>query len=327
MYHPTSRVLAVLELLQAHPQLSGPELAARLEVDVRTVRRYITMLQDLGVPIEGTIGRYGGYRLLPGYKLPPLMFNDDEALALTMGLMVARRLGLAAAAPAVEGALAKVERVLPEGVRTQVQAINDTLTIDLPVPEVMVASAILGALSHAAKHTQQVWVSYSGREGMSERLVDPYGVVYHGGRWYMVGYCHLREDRRVFRVDRIEEIQARAGTFCPPPPFDLVDYVRRSFAVIPDRWEVRVHLDLPLAEAQRRLPSGLALLEPDDAGVILRAAIHDLDWMARTLAGVCCRIRVLEPPELRAAFRRLAQELYTLAAGDEDAAPKAREAT
>ncbi len=319
MYHPTSRVLAVLELLQAHPQLTGPELAARLEVDVRTVRRYVTMLQDLGVPIEGTIGRYGGYRLLPGFKLPPLMFNDDEALALAMGLLVARRLGLAAAAPAVEGALAKVERVLPAAVRARVQAVNETLIIDLPAPEVVVAGAILGALSHAAKHNQPVWLRYAGREGASERLVDPYGVVYHGGRWYTVGYCHLRAARRVFRVDRVEAIEVRTGVFDPPPPFDLVEYVRRSFAAIPDRWNVEVLLDLSLAEAQRRIPPGLALLETDRATVRLRASIHDLDWMARVLVGLNCRILALEPPELRAAFRRLARELYDLAADDEQA--------
>lgn len=315
MYHPTSRVLAILELLQAHPHLSGPELAARLEVDVRTVRRYVTMLQDLGVPIEGVIGRYGGYQLLPGFKLPPLMFNDDEALALTMGLLVARRLGLAAAAPAVEGALAKVERVLPTAVRARVEAVNETLSIDLPAPQVVVEGAILGALSHAAKNIQPVLLRYSGRDGVSERLVDPYGVVYHGGRWYTVGYCHLRLGRRVFRVDRVEAIEARAGSFVAPAPFDLIEYVRGSFAAIPDRWNVEVLLGLPMAEARRRTPPGLAVLEPHDSGVVLRASIHDLDWMARVLVGLNCRILALEPVELRVAFRRLAQELIELAAG------------
>ncbi|MGZ3609562.1 MAG: helix-turn-helix transcriptional regulator, partial [Ktedonobacteraceae bacterium] len=112
MYHPTTRVLTVLELLQAHRQMSGPRLAERLEVDVRSVRRYITMLQDLGIPIEAERGRYGNYRLMRGFKLPPLMLTEDEALALTLGLLVAKRLGLTIAAPAVEGALAKIDRVL-----------------------------------------------------------------------------------------------------------------------------------------------------------------------------------------------------------------------
>src|SRR3954462_12812019 len=149
MYHPTTRVLTVLELLQAHESISGPNLAARLEVNIRTVRHYITLLQDLGIPIEAERGRQGGYRLRPGFKLPPLMFTEDEALALTLGLLAARRLGLAGggaaraggappggavAAPAVEGALAKVERVMPDALRARVQALQETLVIDGSVP-------------------------------------------------------------------------------------------------------------------------------------------------------------------------------------------------
>src|SRR6266852_223212 len=127
MYHPTTRVLTVLELLQSHWQMSGPKLAERLEVDIRSVRRYITMLQELGIPIEAERGRYGTYRLRPGYKLPPLMFTEDEALAMTLGLLAARRLGLAVAAPAIEGALAKVDRVLPATLRERVQAVQEML--------------------------------------------------------------------------------------------------------------------------------------------------------------------------------------------------------
>src|SRR3989441_8843941 len=130
MYHPTTRVLTVLELLQAHRQMSGPKLAERLEVDVRSVRRYITMLQDLGIPIEAERGRYGNYRLMRGFKLPPLMFTEDEALALTLGLLAARKLGLAVAAPAVEGALAKGERGLPTALGGRVQAVHETLVFD-----------------------------------------------------------------------------------------------------------------------------------------------------------------------------------------------------
>src|SRR5215470_3438099 len=111
MYSPTERLLTVLELLQSHKQMSGSELAARLEVDLRTVRRYITMLQDMGIPVETERGPYGGYRLLRGYKLPPLMFSDAEALALTLGLLMVREYRLPVGAVAVEGALAKTERV------------------------------------------------------------------------------------------------------------------------------------------------------------------------------------------------------------------------
>src|SRR5204863_9586300 len=127
MSHPTTRVLTVLELLQSRSRLSGAELADRLDVDRRTVRRYVSSLQELGVPVESESGRYGGYRLRPGYKLPPMMFNEEEALALILGLLASRRVGLIDAAPAVEGALAKIDRVLPDRLRGRVQAVQGAL--------------------------------------------------------------------------------------------------------------------------------------------------------------------------------------------------------
>src|SRR5437660_692589 len=127
MSHPTTRVLTVLELLQSRSKLSGADLAERLDVDRRTVRRYVSTLQELGVPVESETGRHGGYRLTPGYKLPPLMFNEEEALALILGLLASRRAGLLDAAPAIEGALAKIDRVLPDRLRGRVQAVQGAL--------------------------------------------------------------------------------------------------------------------------------------------------------------------------------------------------------
>src|SRR5438128_1459359 len=121
VYRPTARVLAVLELLQAHGRMTGPELARRLEVEVRTIRNYVETLQDLGIPVEADRGRYGAYRLRPGFKLPPLIFTEEEALALTLSLLAARESGLAAGTPAVEGALAKIERVLPAATRARLR--------------------------------------------------------------------------------------------------------------------------------------------------------------------------------------------------------------
>ena len=131
MSHPTTRVLALLELLQAHHRLGGRELARRLGVDERTVRRYAVRLQDLGVPVVAERGRYGGYHLMPGYKLPPLMFTDGEAVAVVLGLLASERLGLATATPAVESALAKIQRVLPTALRAQTLGIQETLGFTL----------------------------------------------------------------------------------------------------------------------------------------------------------------------------------------------------
>src|SRR5947209_10578435 len=184
MYFPTTRVLTILELLQSRQQLSGPELAERLEVNTRTVRRYVTVLQDLGIPVESERGRYGAYRLRPGYKLPPLMFSDEEALAVVLGLLAARRLGLAVAAPAVEGALAKIERVLPASLRAQVQAVEGALTLDLPPSASPPVGDTVILLGLAAQQTRQVWLRYRSGEAETERVIDPYGIVYREGRWY-----------------------------------------------------------------------------------------------------------------------------------------------
>src|SRR5216683_476086 len=160
MYFPTTRVLTILELLQSRQQLSGPELAQRLEVNARTVRRYITMLQDLGFPVEAVRGRHGSYRLRPGFKLPPLMFTEDEALALTLGLLAARRMGLSAAAPAVEGALAKVERVMPATLRARMEAVQETLIFDVPPPYATPASATLLTFSIATQQRRRITMRY-----------------------------------------------------------------------------------------------------------------------------------------------------------------------
>src|SRR5579863_8884831 len=189
-------------------------MAARLEVNTRTVRRYITMLQDLGIPVEAGRGRYGCYRLRPGFKLPPLMFTDEEVLAVTLGLLAARRLQLAAAAPAVEGALAKIERVLPASLRESVQALQETLVLDFPPTGAAPRSEIVTTLSIAAQQERRVQLRYSAWDASeTERAVDLYGLVYRGGFWYAVGYCHLREDLRVFRLDRVRNVKMRDETY------------------------------------------------------------------------------------------------------------------
>ena len=295
MYHPTTRVLTVLELLQAHRQMSGPKLAERLEVDVRSVRRYIVMLQDLGIPIEAERGRYGTYRLLRGFKMPPMMFTEDEALALTLGLLAARRLGMTMAAPAVEGALAKIDRVLPEALRERVQALQDTLVLDSISSERYSSSpnsSVVLTLSVATQQEKRVWMRYhSGQAEETERAVDPYGLIFHAGLWYTVGYCHLRQDLRMFRLD----------------------HLRRSIASMPGTWKVEVLLEMTLEEAERQVPPTMAMLEQIQGGVVLSCYTQDLSWMAHFLVNLRCPLIVREPPELREALHTLAAEITQLA--------------
>lgn len=175
MYYPTTRVLTVLELLQARSGVSGAEIARQLEVDRRTVRRYITMLQDLGIPVETTRGPHGGYRLRPGFKLPPLMLADDEALAVTLSLIAAQRQGLSLDPMATAGALAKIERVLPDALRERVQAVRDVVAFHAAAAMPRPDSAILMLLSLAAQRGQRVRLRYrtgeAGTVGISRRGV------------------------------------------------------------------------------------------------------------------------------------------------------------
>lgn len=317
MYHPTTRVLTVLELLQARPQMSGQEIAERLEVSPRTVRRYITMLQEMGIPVEAERGRHGAYRLMPGFKLPPLMFSEDEALALTLSLRVAQRLSLPVDETATEGALAKVERVMPTNLRTRVQAIQSALVVNVTSAYAPPASTVVTTFGTAAQSRRQVHIHYQAwNNATTEREVDPYGVVYYSGRWFGVGYCHLRRAVRTFRLDRVTEIELRPATFTPPDNFDALAQVIQSLASAPGEWAVEVLLKLSLEEARRRVPPEMATLEPTPNGILLRCNVQELNWLAWWLVGLECPLVVRRPVELRDVLRRLAHRTADLAEAD-----------
>jgi predicted DNA-binding transcriptional regulator YafY len=313
VYHPTTRLLTALELLQSRRQLSGPELAERLEVNVRSVRRYITMLQDLGIPVEGGRGRYGAYRLRPGFKLPPLMFSEEEALALVLGLATARRLGLAEPALAAEGALAKIERVLPVALRERVQAVQESLVLALSAPGPMPASELVVTFGLAVRQNRQVWLRYRSWAGEeTERVFDPYSLVYREGRWYAVGYCHLRQDIRVFRLDRAVEASLRDDTFPSPAAFNALDHVERAIARTPAMWQVVVLLKTTLDEARCQISPALATLEESADGVLMRCYVDRLEWIAYILAGLDCPLVIREPAELHDALAKLAVRIARL---------------
>ena len=316
MYHPTSRVLTVLELLQARPLLSGPELAERLEVDVRTIRHYITTLQDIGIPVETVFGRHGGYRLRPSFKLPPLMFTNEEVLALILGLMVVQKIGVNDITEASEGAMAKIERVLPMPLQERTHAIQEMLVVGIPSPKMLVERTMVETLSLAAQQSHQVHLRYSNKtEQETERMLDPYGVVCHDGKWYVVGYCHLRLNVRVFRLDRIQQVEVQKEVFTRPPDFHILDTVLQSFVAIPDAWNIEVLLKMSLEEARRKVPSALATLtfEQQTQGVLLSASVDNLDWMARFLVNLGCSFVVRHPAELKTALQTLAKEINCLA--------------
>ena len=305
----------MLELLQARGRIAGPELARRLEVGERTVRRYVAMLQEMGVPVEAERGRYGAYSLRPGFKLPPMMFTDEEALALALGLLSARRLGLSGAAPAVEGALAKLERVMPRDVREKVRTLEETVVPAAVVPARLPAGEVVVTLSAAARERRRVRMRYrSTPSEETEREVDTYAVVQGEGYWYAFGHCHLRDGRRLFRLDRVLSVGALDATFERPADLDAPGKVIRALADMrEDRWSVEVLLEATLEDARAQTPSiGVALeeaLEEAPGGVVMRSSTSDLRWMARVLAGLSFPFVVRGPERLRDELRRHAAEV------------------
>jgi predicted DNA-binding transcriptional regulator YafY len=303
-------VLTVLELLQSHDRLTGAELARRLEVDVRTVRNYVQTLTDLGIPIEAERGRYGAYRLRAGYKLPPLIFTEDEALALTLSLLVARASDLVTAAPAFEGVLAKVERLLPASTRAHIQAVEQSVAVERGSASSAPSGLAVLVLSSAIQSGRRVLLRYrSSRAELTERAFDPYGIAYHRGFWYTIGYCHLRAGQRLFRLDRIEHIQMTSDTFPPPVNFRPLEAVSQALASVPRVWQVEVWLETTLEQAQEQMRQPRACFEAASGGVLFRVDVEDLPWMARLLAGVGVPFIVHRPRELCEVVRQYARTL------------------
>ena len=308
---PTARLLQLLEVLQTEPFVTGAELAVRLEVDRRTVRRDIATLQRLGIPVEGERGVGGGYRLRPGYRLPPLMLSEDEAAVVVLGLAAARRFGLGETADA-DGALAKIHRVLPDTVRRRVEALEGALAFTAPAaegePPAGETSLLLGEAIRRRRRVQLAYRSFAGEE--TERDLSPYGLVVHAGLWYLAAFDHGRDAIRTFRVDRIGRAALAPGPAATiPDGFDAVSHVTSSLARVPWPLEVEAELALPFDDAKRRVPATLAELSQDAGRTVLHMRVTSLDWAASFLAGLGCGFRIRRPDELRASVRALAERL------------------
>jgi len=317
MTRPTGRVLAMLELLQTGGQRTVGDLAARLGVDERTVRRYAEHLADLGIPVQSQRGRYGGYRLSPGYKLPPLMLTDDEAVAVALGLNAAERAGLATTDhAATASALAKVSRVLPKALGQRLDSLLSTAQFTTPASATAPAGAgtLLG-LASAAQARRTVVIAYTAWDGReSRRELDVYGLVFHSGRWYVTGHDHDRDDVRTFRLDRIASVTQGEGGYDVPDGFDASTQVVSGIGAVGWAHEVSVVLQTTLADAGERLPRSVGRLSEHTDGVLLEARAENLGGMARMLAGLGWEFEVVAPAALRDEVLALSDRLRASAA-------------
>ena len=233
MARPAARVLTLLELLQSGGVRTVTELAGRLGVDGRTVRRYVDHLLDLDVPVESVRGRYGGYRLAPGYRMPPLMLSDDEALAVLLGLVAGRRSGLDDGDGHGERDGSRQDPAGPAGaVARRLDTVLGTLAFTAPPGEFAAPeSSVLLCIADAVRHHRPVSIRYTGADGRrSERTLHPYGLVAHSGRWYVTGADPGIGEDRTFRLDRITDARTLPGSFEPPAGPDPAQRVLSGLA-------------------------------------------------------------------------------------------------
>ncbi len=313
MYSPTTRLLTILELLQSHHRMSGSQLAQRLEVKTRTVRRYIVMLQDMGIPIEAERGPEGAYYIGRGYKLPPLMFNNAEAVALVLGLIMIRAFQLPVEIAAIEGALAKAERVMPENLLDQVRGLQAAVTFNTSSPPTLSQPDFVSRLSMAVEQGKCVFLRYLAFGGdQSARLFDPYGIVYHMGYWYTTGYCHLRTDLRTFRIDRIVALEQLDQSFERPTDFDPLQHVLGSLATMPGIYSVEIMLEGTMDQVRQVLLPEAGTLEETETGIIWRREAYELGWIAHLLLRFDFPVTIRQPPELRAMMQQLSVKALSI---------------
>ena len=313
-----ARLLTLLSLLQTPREWPGSELARRLGVSLRTVRRDVDRLRDLGYPVEASMGALGGYRLVAGTAMPPLLLDDDEAVAIAIGLRIAAGQAVAGIDEAAVRALAKLEQVLPSRLRYRVGALG-AATVSAPdAYATPVDPAHLTAIAAAIANRERVRLRYTAAGGTgSRRHVEPHRLVAAGRRWYLVAYDLDRDGWRIFRVDRIDAPQPTGARVTPrelPAP-DAAAYVtEKMYSLAPVHTAVAT-LHAPIEQVRGRIGDGAGDLEPIDGGSCrLRSHTDTLEWLAFALLRLGCEFEVHEPPELREHLRLLAGRL-TRAAG------------
>jgi predicted DNA-binding transcriptional regulator YafY len=319
MSETSSRLLELLSLLQARRDWPGAELAGRLDVSERTIRRDVERLRALGYPVESLRGPAGGYRLRAGTAMPPLLLDEDEAIAIAVGLRTAARASVAGIEESSVRALVKLEQVLPAHLRRRVGALGSA-TIAPGVTGPTVDPQHLTVIATACRESECLRFAYRSRDGSdTRREVEPHSLVNFGRRWYLVAWDRRREDWRTFRVDRLDRPAATGTRFTGRelPAKDASAYVERSIAGAPSRFEARVTVHASAAEMASRLPPYWGTFQPIDAkSCEYRAGDDHLGWLAMRIAMLGVDAEVHEPPELIEHLRALARRLRRAASGD-----------
>lgn len=308
----SSRLLTLLSLLQGRRDWPGNELAGRLGVSGRTIRRDVERLRELGYPVDSMTGPAGGYQLRAGTAMPPLLLDDEEAIAIAVGLRTAAGGSVAGIEETSVRALVKLEQVLPSHLRRRVRALQ-TATTTLPLsggPQV--DAQHLTAIAAACRDRERLRFAYTARDDAdSRREVEPHSLVNAGRRWYLVAWDCGRADWRTFRVDRMGQPSSSGRRFEPRtlPAEDAATYVGRSLAAAPARHEARVTVQAPAHELRTRRWLGGTVEPIDDRRCLLCTSDDNLDWLAMRIAMVGYEFEVHEPPELVERLREVSERI------------------
>jgi predicted DNA-binding transcriptional regulator YafY len=312
MSETSSRLLGLLSLLQGRRDWPGNELAGRLEVSSRTIRRDIERLRQLGYPVESLTGPAGGYRLRAGSAMPPLLLDDDEAIAIAVGLRTAAGASVSGIEETAVRALVKLEQVLPAHLGRRVGALGSA-TLTLPVTGPTVDPQHLTVIAAGCRDSQCLRFDYRSRDRTdSHREVEPHSLVNHGRRWYLVAWDRQRSDWRTFRIDRLTKPESTGVRFTPRrlPAKDAAAYVKQSITRAPSRFEALVTLQAAAEEVKSRVPRHWGAIEPIDAHTCTyRTGDDDIRWLAWRIAMLGVDFEVHEPPELIEHLRALASRL------------------
>jgi predicted DNA-binding transcriptional regulator YafY len=311
MLETSARLLRLLSLLQTPRDWTGADLAQRLEVDVRTVRRDIQKLRDLGYPVHATPGA-AGYRLGAGTKLPPLLLDDEEAVAVAIGLRTAASGTVTGIEETSLRALAKLEQVLPSRVRHRVNLLH-SVTVTVPGTGPAVDPAVLTAVAAACREHQRLRFDYHNHDGAnSVRDTEPHRLVHTGRRWYLIGWDTDRRDWRTYRVDRIRPRIPAGPRFTPrqAPDVDLAGYLAHGVSTAPYRYQARITLYTAAETAAERIPPTVGVIEAvDPQTCLLHTGSNSLDEIAIYVATFGFRFQIHEPPELITHIRHLTARL------------------
>ena len=321
MSRTASKLFRLMMMLQRRGTCSASELAQELGVSRRTVHRYIDQLDEMGLPVCSERGPHGGYSLMRGYRLPPLLFSAEEATVLYLGARLVREVLGETFDDAVVGATTKLDNVLPDDLLQQVARTEQTLVVGgLMARDYRPFDETIHVLRQSIDERRQVRMLYRGAAGdETERRIDPYAMALQWGWWYLVGYCHLRGEMRTFRVDRIERVTALDRGFAVPRGFSVREYLEQSMRFEP-RYQVLVRMrGQALARATQGRSAWLQVQPEPDGSAMIGFGSDDLGWATGWVLSWGPEAQALEPPELVADVQKAARGIWAVYSESEQA--------